>query len=381
LAVAALLVGAACVTGALAGFAGGVGWALLFGEPLNAAALLALAVGCLVLDLGMVTRVAPPFSVLRQVPMLWGRIFSAPTVAVLYGARLGVGPLTILRTWLWWGAFLAGASAGAWWSLAVGAVFGTSRVVVMLVAGTRAGRLQGRERVVKAVVAVASIAAVAVAGRFVDVDARSSVPASAGAGLLSPSSSRLEATSSTTARPASAPPSSGVPDTGLGAALPEVLLPGWTRAEDDPARRLGPLDLAAAAAAERDAPAEQALLETRHFVRGHARGWRGPDGQVGYASVYEFATAADAAAYRADGLTTLESRGARVYDAGAPAPVGSRAFSQAGRAGPDAGSTVSHGVVFVDGARFALVFVSGRDSGIDPGDAASAAASVRAAWG
>src|SRR5205085_6599558 len=140
------------------------------------------------------------------------------------------------------------------------------------------------------------------------------------------------------------------------------------------AKHLGPLELAAAASAEQDEMAERSLLETRHFQRGHARGWRGPSGQVGYASVYEFASPSDASAYLDDGLITISARGARVYNVDSPA--GANGFSQAGRG--EAAATVSHGVVFVRGARFVLVFVSGSDSSVDPGDAAAAARSVEA---
>ena len=163
-------------------------------------------------------------------------------------------------------------------------------------------------------------------------------------------------------------------DAGLAAELPDTLLPGWTRADDDAARRLGPLDLAAAAAGAGEPSARRALLASRHFRRGHARGWRGPDGQVGYASVYEFASPADASAYLVDGTTTIEARGARVYDVAAPA--GGKGFSQAGQRAEGEASTLSHGVVFVDGSRFFLVFVSGNDSSVDPTVAAEAARSV-----
>jgi hypothetical protein len=365
--VGARLVVASGVTGALAGWLGGVAWSALLGPALNGWALVALVLGCLALD---AVRAVAPFSVLRQVPQLWGRIFSPRVVAVLYGARLGVGPLTILRTWLWWAAFLAGASAGAWWSAGVGAAFGVARVVAMLMVGTRAGGLLRWERRVSLGLGAAVVGAVAVTGAFVDAG----VPR-ARAATTTTSAPELEAIPGAgeqalpPVRPSAAPV-----DAELAARLPDVLLAGWTRAADDPARRLGPLDLAAAAAAEADTPAERALLETRHFRRGHARGWRGPDGQVGYASVYEFATSADAAAYLVDGTTTIEARGARVYDVTSPA--GGKGFSQAGQAAAGAASTVSHGVVFVEGARFFLVFVSGNDSSVDPTVAAQAVASV-----
>src|SRR4051812_20419621 len=156
------------LTGALAGSAGGVAWSLLLGVPLNGWALAALVACVLALDL---VPAVPPLSVARQVPQLWGRIFSPRVVAVLYGARLGVGPLTILRTWLWWGCFLAGASAGWRWAALVGAVFGASRGVAMLSVGVRAGSLQPRERTVSMAVAVAVVVVVAALAVAVDVGA------------------------------------------------------------------------------------------------------------------------------------------------------------------------------------------------------------------
>ena len=150
--VAALLLASSGLTGALAGWVGGVAWSALLGPALNGWALGALVVCCLALD---AVRAVAPLSVLRQVPQLWGRLFSPRVVAILYGARLGVGPLTILRTWLWWGAFLAGSSAGPWWSAGVGLAFGATRVVAMLAVGTRAGGLQASERRVSLALAAA----------------------------------------------------------------------------------------------------------------------------------------------------------------------------------------------------------------------------------
>jgi hypothetical protein len=367
-----LLTGTSALTGALAGFVGGVAWSLLVGDPLNGWALAALVACVLALD-AVGRRVVPPLSVARQVPQLWGRIFSPRVVAVLYGARLGVGPLTILRTWLWWGCFLAGASAGPGWGAAVGALFGASRIVAMLAVGVRAGSLQRRERAVSVAVGVAVVVAVAALAVGVDVDDRGAVAAP---GLDpddgTPAGRVLDPTADPTT-PTSAPTPPVATDEPLAAALPDVLLPGWTRAADDPAKHLGALDLAGAAAAEQDEMAERSVLETRHFQRGQARGWRGPDGQVGYASVYEFASPENASAYLVDGVTTISARGARLYDVASP--TGAQGFSQAGE------STVSHGVVFSRGARFVLVFVTGNDSGVDPGDAAAAARAVESSVG
>jgi len=78
-------------------------------------------------------RPGPP-TVGRQVPAEWARIFPAPVTAGLYGARLGVGPLTILSTWTWWSFTLAAALLGPGSAVATGAVFGL--VKLALVAAT-----------------------------------------------------------------------------------------------------------------------------------------------------------------------------------------------------------------------------------------------------
>ena len=66
----------------------------------------------------------------RQVPREWGRILPVPVAAGLYGARLGIGPLTILSTWTWWAVTLAAAVAGPAEAVLVGACFGLIRMVV-----------------------------------------------------------------------------------------------------------------------------------------------------------------------------------------------------------------------------------------------------------
>jgi hypothetical protein len=300
------------------------------------------------------------------VPQAWGRIFGARAVAVLYGARLGVGPLTILRTWLWWAALVVGASAGPWWSAATGAAFGLVRTLAMLVAGTRAGALRAAERKVAFALAATGVAVVAAALALPQAHTAEVAAASPAAGQHA-------------ARPAPRPSSATertVDDTvtadGRWEVLPADVASGWTRVADDPNRHLGRLDLAAAAAAENDAAAERALLETRRFERGQARAWRAEDGRVAYASVYEFDSPDNARAYLGDGLTTIEARGARMYDI--PEINGSRGFSQAEHS--NSGSTVSHGAVFVRGARFYLVFVSARDSAATADDARAVATAI-----
>ena len=113
--VSALLLASATATGSLSGVPG-----LVLPTPSLTVVGVSLTVA-LLLDL---LRVRPP-SVRRQVPQAWTRLFSLRTAALLYGARLGVGPLTILNTWLWWPAVLLGGPIA-------GAVFGAVRVLVML---------------------------------------------------------------------------------------------------------------------------------------------------------------------------------------------------------------------------------------------------------
>lgn len=374
--VSALLAATSASIGALAGFVAGAAWAAV-ADPLSWLAVVVVTGGAIVLDASCV----PAPSVRRQVPQLWGRILPAPTVAVLYGARLGVGPLTILRTWIWWAALVVGASAGPWWSAAVGATFGLGRIVAMLAAGTRAGSWQAHERrwsVGSALFAMAVAVGASLAAGAGDV-ATDSTSADPSAASSSPDASGGPGTTTTIPATSTTAPVGAPPDRGLGALLPDEVLPGFDRIADDPARRLGPLDLATAAAIEADESAERALLETRSFRAGHARAWRADARKVAYASVYEFASPADAEAYRLDGLTTIEARGARLYDVEVPA--GGRGFSQAEQAEAGAGSTVAHGVTFVRGSRFFLVFVTSPDSSLSPGDAATAAGAVASAVG
>jgi hypothetical protein len=97
-----------------------------------------------------------PFSLHSQVPMQWARLFDLRTAAALYGARLGIGPLTPMPSWTWWAAAVIGASAGAAESGLVGASFGAVRMAVVVGAALgverampeRMARLRRSERVV-----------------------------------------------------------------------------------------------------------------------------------------------------------------------------------------------------------------------------------------
>jgi hypothetical protein len=127
--VAALLVASGVATAVLAGAAAAVLAALLHVPapgPWPGAALVLAAVAA---DLAGVRPLAVP----RQVPRAWGRLFPPAVVAVLYGARLGVGPLTLLPTWLWWAVSLTAAAAGPVPAMVTGATFAATRALTMLV--------------------------------------------------------------------------------------------------------------------------------------------------------------------------------------------------------------------------------------------------------
>lgn len=349
--VLSLLALSGAITGALVGWVAGLLWlATGFPEATTTAAVVAvLASG----TLELLGRPAPP-AIRQQVPQYWGRIFGPRTVAVLYGARLGVGPATILPTWLWWGSFLLAATCGPWVGAAAGAVFALARTAVThaAVAGVRhGGRMSSRIAAVRRLerpvaVGIALLLAVAAlagcgggGGDDEDAAPRRRPP-------------RTSTTTSTTEAPL---PTSSVPATPEVLAMDNLLLddalPGFRR--DDAAVGAGPLDLEAAARAEPDADAERALLETRGFVRGASRAWVGPDDDVVYLAVYEFVNPAEAALYLEDGTEHLTARDAERFEV--PGVDGARGFTTVDRR--EGGSFTAHAVSFTRGPRWFLVLL------------------------
>lgn len=130
--VVALLALSAGTSGALAGFAAGVAWALA-GAPVpgTSFAVAAVALTAAADSLYRWKGVPRPPSVRRQVPVLWTGLFAPETVALLYGARLGVGPLTVLPSWSWWSALVLAAARGPIHALLVAGFFGVARVVLI----------------------------------------------------------------------------------------------------------------------------------------------------------------------------------------------------------------------------------------------------------
>jgi hypothetical protein len=124
--------------------------------PVPGAVVWSLVGAGLVLDLVTLATGRPkPLANGRQVPREWGRLLPPSTVAVLYGARLGVGPLTMLSTWTWWSVTVASALIGLGTAVGVAATFAVVRLVVSLafseLAGDREhatsfGRLQAARR-------------------------------------------------------------------------------------------------------------------------------------------------------------------------------------------------------------------------------------------
>lgn len=130
---AATLVAAGTASGALVGFFAGVGWAAAGLPRLPVAVVVVLVAAALAGDGAHMRGRAPaPLAVRRQVPQVWSQVFSPATVALLYGARLGVGPLTLLPSWTWWAVLVAGGSLGPGGSTLAGGAFGLARGMAMV---------------------------------------------------------------------------------------------------------------------------------------------------------------------------------------------------------------------------------------------------------
>jgi hypothetical protein len=357
--VLALLALTGALTGALLGWVAGL-VATPFPAPTTAFATGVVAVVAVLEAVGR----PKPLAVRRQVPQLWGRIFGPRTVAVLYGARLGVGPATILPTWLWWGAFVLGAACGPWVGALVGAVFALARTAVThgSVAGVRSGPAMSRR-----------IQAVRRAERPFAVGIAVLVAVVALAGCSDGSEDATAKTTTTIDRRPVPTTTSTAPTTPEVIALDDVLLddalPGFTR--HDAAVGAGALDLEAAAKAEADTDAERAVLETRGFVRGASRAWTGPDDDVVYLAAYEFASAEGAAAYLVDGTEHLLARQATRFEV--PGVVGARGFTTVDH-DADGTTFTAHAVAYTRGPRWFLVLLGSRHATLTTDQAIALAA-------
>lgn len=356
-----VLVTSGALTGGLVGFAAGVAWAVSPLPALSTAGSAAVALVAVAADVVWRTAGHPkPLAVGRQVPVVWGRVFGARVAGVLYGARLGVGPLTILASWTWWAALVVGASAGPGWSALVGAAFALARTATMAAVvhgvetGTamsaRVGRLRRVEGTVAWGVAVAlGLAGLALlAGCSDDGDERAAKPPPAEDDQEEPVR-EIELEPSTTS-------TTIVEDVALGEVLLTDVLEGFAMTED----RV--LDLRAAAELEQDVEAEQALLSTRRFVRAHSRAWVDASEDVVYEAVYLFGDDADAAAYLADGVETLASREAIAFPVPeVPGAVGFTTLEESAE-----GAFTAHVVAFSRGPRWFLLLVGTAGTGRSP---------------
>ena len=136
-----------------------------------------LAVTSIVLDrLHRSTGRPRPPAVHTQVPQWWGQRYGPWWAAARYGLRLGVGPATILNTWMWWAGVLIAVSSGPLWAFGATATFVCVRTMVMVGAtfGPRDGvsmarraqqldRLQWRAELGGQAVVLLAVAAIVVA--------------------------------------------------------------------------------------------------------------------------------------------------------------------------------------------------------------------------
>ena len=405
---AALLAGAA-TTAAMAGFVFGLIADLMLtvvgagGSPPVGPTMI---VGVIGVGLGLdVCRLASghprPLTLGRQVPREWGRLLPLPVAAFLYGGRLGVGPLTILSTWMWWATLVAAALVGVWVAVAVSVSFAVWRVVINGLVGRRLARrprsnlasvralrtrswsgltgLAAALTLATALLAGCGLAAEparpvllertenATAGTIGSdpVSETDTPPPTSPAHLedfvrSSPTFAKNPTSTSTTAEPSVVPePVDDAAPVAL-ADLAPTALSGMAVIDDPAVDRFLTID--EAAAIQPDPTEEIALLETRGYRGGWIRAFRSPSSDVAVASVYEFADAQEAEFYLEDGLITIGGYGGRFFDV-AELP-GIRGFQQDV---DDEGETVrTLGGAFQRDNRWFLLYVVGSPETVTP---------------
>ncbi len=72
----------------------------------------------------------------RQVPQAFGHRHGPWAAAARYAPRLGLGPATILRSWLWWAGLAVGMSGGAVAAVAFGVPYVAVRSVMAVAIGS-----------------------------------------------------------------------------------------------------------------------------------------------------------------------------------------------------------------------------------------------------
>ncbi len=367
----------------------------------------------------------------HQVPRVWSQVFSPPTVGLLFGTRLGIGPSTQLNTWTWWAATLLAASHGVSASAAVGATFGLGRTVAMVIVARRSetngtaatffGALRAAEaRFARRAGATLGLAAITIAlaactnggDTTTDPDAAAvaeptdpevaavaeptgSDDDSTGVGgtvQTRPSTTiASEPTTVTTPPPDADPSTSTTDDTTDAAAASSTTVssaPPTTEATDPVPATLGDLllaatddrpiiadpradvalDLEAAALRQPDPEAERPLLQTRGFQEGWSRAFDAGDDVIVIATAYRFEDDVEAAFYLEDGLITVGGAGAQLFEV--EETPGLRGFSIAT---DDEATTTSHGATFTRDDLWFLIVVDGPTGQVSAQDAVALA--------
>lgn len=406
--VATLLVASGTASAVLVGLFAGV--ALQWVPRVEMPVLLVFAIIAVLADLARVRFGQPaPLSVGRQVPVEWGRMFDPRVVAVLYGARLGVGPLTMLSTWLWWAATVGAALTGVLASVVTAMVFGVVRLLVTVAASQRAdqaGHANWFSRLRKGttrawlsldgfavvLVGVALFAAACTSDSSVEagpgtvttsttgttddnqdlsaeeqaVNAEGTEPVeSDAADAATPTTEVLtESSLAATSLPLVTSPDDVEPKPPAGAAaLAAVLIadvPGFKPVDAVAGDR--ELSISDAAVLQPDPTEELPLLETRGYQGGWTRAFRNADNDVVVTTVYDFVSALEAEFYLEDGTITLIGDGGTIYEV--ESIPGARGFRQDVVDGGD--PLVVFGITFTQGNQWFLVTILGDEATATP---------------
>ncbi len=399
--VAALLVASGTASAVLVGLITGV--ALQWLPRIGLSALLALAMIAVTADLLRVRFGRPsPLSVGKQVPVEWGRLFDPRVVAVLYGARLGVGPLTMLSTWLWWAATIGAALTSVLASVITALVFGVVRLLVTVAASHRADQTghanwfsRLRTRTTQAWVSLDGFAVVLVVIALVATACTSNNSVEAGPGTTSTSTTDRDAEEQTvnedpTDAAAGETDTAPTPTTEVltESSLAATSLPLVTSPDDvEPRPPAGAAALSAVlladvpdfepvavAAADRelsindaallqpDPTEELPLLETRGYQGGWTRAFRNADNDVVITTVYDFISALEAEFYLEDGTITLIGDGGTIYEVESIPEA--RGFRQ--DVPSEDGPLVVFGITFTKGNQWFLVTILGDEATATP---------------
>lgn len=400
--VAAMLIASATISAALIGLV--VGVALQWAPRVDLSVLLILAVVAVIADLARVRFGRPsPVSIGKQVPIEWGRLFDPRVVAVLYGARLGVGPLTMLSTWLWWAATIGAGLTSIAASVITAMVFGLVRLSVTVAASHRADqaghatwftRLRASttkawvslDGFAVALVVIALFAASCTNDSSVEAgpdttntsattspDATTEAedttvtnePASDAAESTSPTTEVLtESSLAATSLPLVTSPDDVEPRPPAGsAALADLLLdtvPGFDPVDAPAADRA--LSIDDASLLQPDPTEELPLLETRGYQGGWTRAFRNVDNDIVVTTVYDFVSALEADFYLEDGTITLIGDGGTIYEV--ESIPGARGFRQ--EVASDDGPLVVYGITFTRGNQWFLMTILGDEATATP---------------